>query len=96
VALGLNADNYRFWSVVKLAMMKPALAAAAAVGIGVSIAQYVPTQLIASGRLTTLPIEAVTLASGGSRPLMAVFALMLAVIPAFAFIIASRLGRKPL
>ena len=73
VSLGLNADNYRFWSVVKLAMMKPTLAAAAAVGIGVSIAQYVPTQLIASGRLTTLPIEAVTLASGGSRPLMAVF-----------------------
>ena len=96
VALGLNADNYRFWSVVKLAMMKPALAAAAAVGIGVSIAQYVPTQLIAAGRLTTLPIEAVTLASGGSRPLMAVFALMLAVVPAFAFIIAARLGRKPL
>jgi putative thiamine transport system permease protein len=96
VALGLNADNYRFWSVVKLAMMKPTLAAAAAVGIGVSIAQYVPTQLIASGRLTTLPIEAVTLASGGSRPLMAVFALMLAVVPAFAFIMASRLGRKPL
>ena len=96
VALGLNADNYRFWSVVKLAMMKPTLAAAAAVGIGVSIAQYVPTQLIASGRLTTLPIEAVTLASGGSRPLMAVFALMLAVVPALAFIAAARIGRKPL
>jgi putative thiamine transport system permease protein len=96
VALGLNADNYRFWSVVKLAMMKPALAAAAAVGIGVSIAQYVPTQLIASGRLTTLPIEAVTLASGGSRPLLAVFALMLAVVPALAFIAAARIGRKPL
>jgi putative thiamine transport system permease protein len=96
VALGLNADNYRFWSVVKFAMMKPALAAAAAVGIGVSIAQYVPTQLIGSGRVTTLPVEAVTLASGGSRPLMAVFALMLAVVPAFAFIVAARIGRKPL
>ena len=96
VALGLNADNYRFWTVVKLAMMKPTLAAAAAVGIGVSIAQYVPTQLIASGRLTTLPIEAVTLASGGSRPLMAVFALTLAVVPALAFVVAARIGRKPL
>lgn len=96
VALGLNADNYRFWSMVKLAMMKPTLAAAAAVGIGVSIAQYVPTQLIAAGRLTTLPVEAVTLASGGSRPLMAVFALMLAVVPVLAFIGAARIGRKPL
>ena len=96
MSLGLNADNYRFLSVVKLAMLKPALAAAAAVGIGVSIAQYVPTQLIGSGRLTTLPVEAVTLASGGSRPLMAVFALMLAVVPALAFIAAARFGRKPL
>ena len=96
VSLGLNTDPLRFWSTVKLAMLKPALAAAAAVGIGVSIAQYVPTQLIASGRLTTLPIEAVTLASGGSRPLMAVFALMLAVVPALAFLVAARLGRKPL
>lgn len=96
VSLGLNADPLRFWSAVKLGMMKPALAAAAAVGIGVSIAQYVPTQLIASGRLTTLPIEAVTLASGGSRPLMAVFALMLAVVPALAFLVAARIGRKPL
>lgn len=96
VSLGLNADNYRFLWVVKLAMLKPALAAAAAVGIGVSIAQYVPTQLIGSGRLTTLPVEAVTLASGGSRPLMAVFALMLAVVPALAFIAAARFGRRPL
>jgi putative thiamine transport system permease protein len=96
VSLGLNTDQYRFWSSVKLAMMKPALAAAAAVGIGVSIAQYVPAQLIAAGRMTTLPIEAVTLSSGGNRPLLAVFALMLAVVPALAFIAAARLGRKTL
>ena len=96
VSLGLNTDQYRFWLSVKLAMMKPALAAAAAVGIGVSIAQYVPTQLIAAGRMTTLPIEAVTLSSGGNRPLLAVFALMLAVVPALAFVAAARLGRKTL
>ena len=94
VSLGLNTDQYRFWSSVKLAMMKPAIAAAAAVGIGVSIAQYVPTQLIASGRMTTLPVDAVTLTSGGNRPLMAVFALMLAIVPAVAFIVAARFGRK--
>jgi len=96
VSLGLNTNQYRFWSSVKLAMMKPALAAAAAVGIGVSIAHYVPTQLIAAGRMTTLPMEAVTLSSGGNRPLLAVFALMLAVLPALAFIAAARLGRKTL
>jgi putative thiamine transport system permease protein len=96
VSLGLNTDRYRFLLNVKLGMLKPAIAAAAAVGIGVSIAQFVPAQLIASGRMTTLPIEAVTLASGGNRPLMAVFALMLAVVPALAFIAAARFGRKTL
>jgi putative thiamine transport system permease protein len=96
VSLGLNTDQYRFLLNVKLGMLKPAIAAAAAVGIGVSIAQFVPAQLIASGRMTTLPIEAVTLASGGNRPLMAVFALMLAVVPALAFIAAARFGRKTL
>jgi ABC-type uncharacterized transport system YnjBCD permease subunit len=44
--------------------------------------------------MTTLPIEAVTLSSGGNRPLLAVFALMLAIVPAVAFIMAARLGRK--
>ena len=94
VSLGLNTNQFQFWASVKLALLKPAIASSAAVGIGVSIAQYVPTQLIASGRLTTLPIEAVTLTSGGNRPLTAVFALMLAVVPAVAFIVAARFGRK--
>ena len=94
VSLGLNTDQYRFWSSVKLAMMKPALAAAAAVGIGVSIAQFVPAQLIASGRMTTLPIEAVTLSSGGNRPLLAVFALMLAVVPALHLLLRRALAGK--
>ena len=93
-SLGLNTDRYKFWLIIKMALLKPALAAAAAVGIGVSIAQYIPSQLIAAGRLSTLPVEAVTLSSGGNRPLMAVFALMLAVVPALAFIAAARLGQK--
>ncbi len=94
VSLGLNAERHRFWLSIKLALLKPALAAAAAVGLGVSIAQYIPSQLIAAGRLSTLPIEAVTLASGGNRPLMAVFALVLAVVPGLAFYAAARSGRN--
>lgn len=94
VSTGLNTSQFRFWLSVKQAMLKPSIASSAAVGIGVSMAQYVPTQLIASGRLTTLPIEAVTLTSGGNRPLMAVFALTLAVIPAMAFMLAAWIGRK--
>ena len=93
VSLGLNASAFRFWAAVKLPLLKPVLAAAAAVGVGVSIAQYVPVQLVASGRLATLTTEAVTLSSGGNRPLLAVFSLMLAVVPLAAFLIAARFGK---
>ena len=94
VSLALNASALRFWVAVKIPLMKPVLAAAAAVGIGVGIAQYVPVQLIASGRLSTLTIEAVTLSSGGNRQLLAVYSLMLMVIPLLAFMAASRFERR--
>lgn len=93
VSLGLNTSTLRFWLTVKMPLLRPVLAAAAAIGIGVGIAQYVPVQLIASGRLSTLMIEAVTLASGGNRQLLAVYSLMLMVVPLLAFIAASRFER---
>ncbi len=94
VSLGLNTSALRFWLAIKMPLLKPALAAAAAIGVGVGMAQYVPIQLIAAGRISTLSIEAVTLASGGNRQLLAVFSLMLAVIPLAAFACAARLGRQ--
>lgn len=78
---------------VKLPLLKAPILTAAAIGFAVSIAQYVPAQLIAAGRWSTLPMEAVTLAAGGSRQLTAAFALLLAVPPLFAFLAAARLGR---
>ena len=78
---------------VKLPLLKAPLLTAAAIGFAVSIMQYVPAQLIAAGRFATLPMEAVTLASGGSRPLTAAYALALAVPPLLAFLFAGILGR---
>ena len=94
VSLGLNTSSSRFWLAVKMPLMKPVLASAAAIGVGVGIAQYVPVQLIASGRLSTLTIEAVTLSSGGNRQLLAVYSLMLMVIPLLTFVAASRFERR--
>jgi len=94
VSLGLNTNNWRFWTAIKLPIMKPALTAAAAVGIGVSIAQFESTQLIASGRLSTLNLEAVTLSSGGNRQLLAMYSLLLMIIPFCAFLAASRTERR--
>lgn len=78
---------------VKLPLLKAPLLTATAIGFAVSIVQYVPAQLIAAGRFATLPMEAVTLSSGGSRPLTAAYALALAVPPLAAFLLAGLLGR---
>lgn len=81
------------WARVKLPLLKAPLLTAAAIGFAVSIMQFVPAQLIAAGRFSTLPMEAVTLSSGGSRPLTAAFALALALPPLLGFLAAALLGR---
>lgn len=93
VAHGLNAGAWRFWAAVKAPLMKAPMLIATAVGFSVSMVQFVPAQLIAAGRYSTLPMEAVTLAAGGNRPLTAAYALALAALPAVAFLMALLLGR---
>jgi len=92
-ARALAASQLSAWARVKLPLLKAPLLTAAAIGFAVSIAQFVPAQLIAAGRFSTLPMEAVTLASGGNRPLTAAFALALTVPPLVAFLAAALLGR---
>lgn len=55
-----------FWRV-RLPMMLRAVLVAAAIGMAVSIGQYLPTLLIGGGRVATLTTEAVALASGADR-----------------------------
>jgi putative thiamine transport system permease protein len=90
----LSAPPLRALLAVKLPLLKAPLATAAAIGFVVSIAQFVPAQLIAAGRWSTLPMEAVALAAGGNRPLTAAFALALAV-PALAGFLAAALFGRP-
>jgi putative thiamine transport system permease protein len=90
-ALGTPAPEA--WIRVKLPLLKAPLLTAAAIGFAVSIVQFVPAQLIAAGRYSSLPMEAVTLSSAGSRHLTAAFALALAVPPLLAFLAAALFGR---
>jgi putative thiamine transport system permease protein len=93
VSAGLLTTPWRFLWRIKWPMLKAPILAAAAVGFAVSVAQFVPAQLAASGRHVTLPMEAVTLSSGGNRPLLAAYALCLMLLPLLAFLVASWLGR---
>lgn len=74
---------------VKLPMLAPALATAAAVGFAVSVGLYLPTLIVGAGRLPTVTTEAVALASGGNRRLIGVWGVVQACLPAIAFAVAA-------
>ena len=93
VAHGLNTGHLRFWLALKAPLLKAPLLMAAAIGFSVSMVQFVPAQLMAAGRFSTLPMEAVTLASGGNRALTAAYALVLTLLPAGVFLSAHWLAR---
>jgi len=61
---------------LRLPMLLRSILTAAAVGIAVSVSQYLPTLLIGGGRVTTLTIEALALASGGDRQAIAIYSLL--------------------
>ncbi len=92
-ATGLLSGVLRFLLRVKFPLLKAPLLGACGVGFAVSFGQYIPAQLIAGGRFSTLPMEAVTLTSGANRPLTAAFALLLMLPPLFLFVLTARLGK---
>jgi putative thiamine transport system permease protein len=89
----LQAKPMRFLLKVKWPLLKPQLLASLAVGFAVSFGQYVPAQLAAAGRFSTLPMEAVALTSGANQPLTAAFSVMLALVPIVVFAASSIVGR---
>jgi putative thiamine transport system permease protein len=88
VAAGLGAGPWRRLFRIKLPMLMRPLLAAAAIGFAASVAQYLPTLLIGAGRWPTLTTEAVTLASGGDRRLVAALALLQGLLPLLAYGVA--------
>ena len=68
-------------------MLRPLLTAAA-IGFGVSVAQYLPTLFLGAGRIATLTTEAVTLSSGSDRRIIAVYGVLQAALPLFTFALA--------
>ena len=72
--LGASADRI-LWRI-RLPMLLRPLLTAIAVGLAVSVGQYLPTLLIGGGRVQTLTTDAVALASGGDRRAIGVYGLM--------------------
>ena len=81
-----------FWQL-RLPMLLPAILTATAVGVSVSVAQYLPTLLIGGGRVETLTTQAVALSSGGNRRIIGAYGLMQMLLPALGFAAAIGLPR---
>ena len=85
VAASLGADAWHRYRRVTLPLLAPAIITALFVGISVSVALYLPSLFAGAGRITTLTLEAVALASGGSRAMAGVATMLQLLIPILAF-----------
>jgi putative thiamine transport system permease protein len=93
VSLSLGKSPLYTWFKVKLPILLPAVVFAWAVGISVSLAQYLPTLVLGAGRISTLTTEAVALSSGFDRRVTAIYAIWQAILPLMFFAFAIAISR---
>ncbi|WP_179379902.1 ABC transporter permease [Jannaschia marina] len=88
VATGLGASRNRVLWRLRLPMLIGPILTAVAVGMAVSVGQYLTTLLLGGGRVTTMVTEAVALASGGNRRAIGVWGLGQALAALLPFALA--------
>jgi len=89
VAASLGASDRKiFWKIRLPLLLRPILTAAA-IGFAVSVGLYLPTLIIGGGRFATVTTESLALASGGSRQVIAVYAMLQMLLPLIAFALAA-------
>jgi len=93
IAASLGASPARILWRLRLPLLVAPILTAVALGLAVSVGQYLPTLLIGGGRVGTLTTEAVALASGGNRRLIGAWGLAQLALPAFGFALALGLPR---
>lgn len=87
-AAALGAGPWRRLFSVKLPVLLAPILTASAIGIAVSVAQYLPTLFMGGGRISTLTTEAVTLSSASDRRITGVYASLQAILPMFGYLLA--------
>ncbi|MBC7137495.1 MAG: ABC transporter permease subunit [Defluviimonas sp.] len=84
-AAALGAGPWRRLLRIKLPLMLAPICTAAAIGVAVSVAQYLPTLFLGAGRIATLTTEAVTLSSSSDRRVVGVYGSLQAALPFLAY-----------
>ncbi|MEO1704067.1 MAG: ABC transporter permease subunit [Pseudomonadota bacterium] len=85
-AMGTGPEGV-LWRL-RLPMLLAPILTALAVGMAVSVGQYLPTLLASGGRISTLTTEALALSSGGDRRAIGVWTLALTVTAWLPFALA--------
>ena len=86
IAEMMGYRGLRLFLALRLPILGYSFGSAMILGVAVSIALYLPSIFAGSGKITTLTMEAVTLAGNGARQPAAQSALMQMVIPCVVFI----------
>lgn len=89
----LGRSRAHFLLRIKWPLLRRALAASAAVGFAVSVAQYLPTLYLGAGRWATVTTEAVNHAAGAQRSLTSAYAGLQWLLPVLGFALAAWVGR---
>ncbi len=93
-AAALGAGRLKALLRVKLPLLAAPMSLAFAIGVAVSVAQYLSTLFVGGGRVATLTTEALALSSGGDRRLSGVVGLAQALVPLAAYLAAWGVGRR--
>jgi putative thiamine transport system permease protein len=93
LARTLGASQGRTFLSVRLPLLLAPCLVGLAIGFSVSVGQYLVTQLLGAGRVTTLTTEAVALAAGGNNRIVGVWALAQTLMPALVFAFALAIPR---
>ncbi len=89
LAASLGAHPLRRFFAVRLPILCLPILTSIAIGFSVSAALYLPTVFASNGRIITLTVEAVTLASGASRNQLGVATALQMLLPLVVFTAAA-------
>ena len=86
VAASLGKGAWHRFHSITLPLLTPTLTTVLFLGMSVSAALYLPSLFAGGGRITTITVEAVALAAGGSRQMAGLAAMVQLAIPLVTFI----------
>ena len=84
-ASALGVGPFKQLLFLKIPILIPSILAASAIGISVSIAQFLPTLFLGGGRISTLTTEVIALSYGADRRILGVVATLQALVPWIAY-----------